>query len=254
MSDVGPAQPAAPELDPSLPEELPARTVELLRRGGLAAFVALVVFVATGIAMMLGASVSRLPIDPLFMSIGVAFVVIGVHAAPLAGFATAVGGPAAIGVTLGLALRLLPRMFWHIVVGVMAWGIVASGGVISLGAVARSTGSLGALIAVGAFGVVLLLMAAWIHGATVVGAAHIALGISLAPRHRKGEKLAVGIGGALPFLAVAAVVGTQLDQGARSWTGPEELLLAALGFGLLSAHLVSCALAVAVASRGERGE
>ncbi len=173
---------------------------------------------------------------------------------PLAAFAAAHEQAPGIGATLRRAVAVTPMMLAHILFG----AFLESPHVLFLlligrsGWLPRDGGSVDAAVVI-ACGVPFSLIAIWAYGTVLIGAADAAASSDRAWA-MAGDTMDSIVVGAGPFVAAAAVGGGVVVRDAGFALA--ELPPAALAVsGLLSvavAHVLSCALAVAIASRVKR--
>ncbi len=250
---------ASAEAD-TLPHELVPRGAALLVRGGVAATAALVLLGAGAAVTYLGSvAVDQLDCAPLRFAFGLVatlLVIWGVallFAAPLVVFAHAWRGTPGLRSVLRASAALTPRIIDKVCGGLVtsAVGIGLALFWFWLAEDARTKPIVGLMCLV--IGVAMLAFTAWFHGLLVlVGSARVALG-------RRGafagglpsELIATG---APPFFAAGVFVGGWLIQqsGAAKWGSlPPAAFVIGGVVAVAVAHVVSCALGVAIASREE---
>jgi hypothetical protein len=245
-----------------VPDELLGRTATLVRRGGLAGALTFLVFSA-GDLVLVGPGVFAITTETrlhvaltvvLFLLglVGIYLLPVASHAAFLAGFACAIRGRAEVGATLRRALREATTIakYGLIELGLTTPLVFGGGATIALGMEDQDVVN---RILLASLGLVTISGAAWIHGFMLIGCAHLALEGSWDAQMRPGESHGAAIAGAVPLLACFALIGGSLAHDSGLRTSPLALhgstAVVVTVVGVFLAHVVSCAVAVAVASR-----
>jgi hypothetical protein len=223
----------------ALPDELIPRTATLLVRGAPTGFLAFFLLVTSPSALMGYGAFSianpqsrSLPLffAMVFMLAGACAMPIATHASFLAAFSLAVEGHLDLAATLRRALAAAPRIMGYVLIEMLL---------------------VGASFVLGPGGVVL---ATWLHGAFLIGCAHVACDGWWKARLRAGEKRDAALVGGVPLVAlVMLVAGSYVHElGVGIMPVPKGGPAVVAGVvAMFSGHVLSCALAVAAASRGD---
>ncbi len=248
--------------EPGDESDLLHRALALLVHGALPASLAVAILAggAAG-AALLGASLLESRFETLsllglaLVLVGAPYVPIALHAGPLAAFALALDGSPSLARTMSLATRATFRVFVPLLLICTSLPFVGAGAFVLVTGIFEPPRDPLVVIPIVLGGGGMILFGAWIQGVLLATAASAVL-----ERPEPGADAPIvpliAVGGSPMLAATAVATGAYLrahalPQGLKSLL---ETPAAIGGAGLfLAAHIVSCALAVALVTRDREG-